>query len=287
MTQATIEKIAVIGAGIMGSGIAQTCATAGIQVTMIDISEEAVQRGLGNIKANLERQVKKEKISADTMKGILDHITVSIRYKDIRDLDMAIEAATENENLKFSILREVDTLLPKGRIIVSNTSSYSITKLGSVTSRPEWFMGMHFFNPVQVMELVEVIRGMRTSDECFETIYALAQRLGKKPVAVKNAPGFVVNRILCPMINEAIFAYQEGLAPADQIDSAMKLGTNMPVGPLELADIIGLDTLLTIMETFYQGFDDTKYRPVLLLKEMVDAGYLGRKSGRGFYTYDK
>ncbi|MGE5384377.1 MAG: 3-hydroxybutyryl-CoA dehydrogenase [Betaproteobacteria bacterium] len=281
-----INKIGVIGAGIMGSGISQVCAAGGLQVLMIDVSEAALQRGVAAITKSLERQVKKEKITAADQAATLARITTSLRYEDIADRDLVIEAATENEALKLKILREVDALLPPDRIMVTNTSSYSITKLAASTKHPERFMGMHFFNPVPVMELVEVVGGMRTSEACFATVHALAERLGKKPVAVKNSPGFVVNRILCPMINEAIFAFQEGLAPAEQIDSAMKLGTNMPVGPLELADIIGLDTLLTIMQTFYEGFEDTKYRPVLLLKEMVDAGFLGRKSGKGFYTYE-
>ena len=281
-----IQNIAVIGAGIMGSGITQTFAAAGFNVIMIDITESALQRGLNAIDSSLTRQVKKEKITAAQREATLARITTSTRYEEISSRDLAIEAATENEALKIKILQEIDKILAPGKIIVTNTSSYSITKLAAVTHRPENFMGMHFFNPVTVMDLVEVVRGMRTSDACFATVFALAEALGKKPIAIKNAPGFVVNRILCPMINEAIFAYQEGLAPVEQIDTAMKLGTNMPVGPLELADIIGLDTLLTIMETFYQGFDDTKYRPVLLLKEMVDAGYLGRKSGRGFYNYE-
>jgi len=280
-----ISKIGIIGAGIMGSGIAQVCATAGFEVIMVDISDTAVQRGLGAIEHSLARQLKKEKISEADKASTLSRIRTSLRYADLIGCEIAIEAATENETLKLNILRDLDALLPAETIIVTNTSSYSITKLAAVTQRPENFMGMHFFNPVPVMDLVEVVRGMRTSDACFNTVFSLAEALGKKPIAVKNSPGFVVNRLLIPMINEAIFAYQEGLAPAEQIDTAMKLGTNMPVGPLELADIIGLDTLLTIMHTFYEGFDDTKYRPVLLLKEMVDAGYLGRKSGRGFYTY--
>jgi 3-hydroxybutyryl-CoA dehydrogenase len=281
-----INKIGVIGAGIMGSGITQVCAVAGLDVLMIDVNEAATQRGLTAIGNSLARQVKKEKITEADRTAALSRIKTSLRYEDIADRDLVIEAATENEALKLKILRDIDALLPPESIVVSNTSSYSITKLAAATKHPERFMGMHFFNPVPVMELVEVVGGMRTSEACFATVHALAERLGKKPVAVKNSPGFVVNRILCPMINEAIFAFQEGLAPAEQIDSAMKLGTNMPVGPLELADIIGLDTLLTIMQTFYEGFEDTKYRPVLLLKEMVDAGFLGRKSGQGFYTYE-
>ncbi len=280
-----IKKIGVIGAGIMGSGIAQVCAVAGFDVLMVDISDVAIQRGLGAIDNSLARQVKKEKIGAADKAAAQSRIRTSLLYEDLVDRDLVIEAATENEALKLRILREIDALLPAESIMVTNTSSYSITKLAAVTRRPERFMGMHFFNPVPVMELVEIVGGMRSSPECFATVHALAERLGKKPIDVKNSPGFVVNRLLIPMINEAIFAYQEGLAPADQIDTAMKLGTNMPLGPLELADIIGLDTLLTIMQTFYEGFDDSKYRPVLLLKEMVDAGFLGRKSGRGFYTY--
>lgn len=281
-----IKNIAVIGAGIMGNGITQVCASAGVNVIMVDISEAAVKRGLSTITNNLARLVKKEKISAANMEAALAHIRISTSYEDIVDKQVVIESATENEELKFKIIRQIDGLLnPQGNI-VTNTSSISITKLAAVTQRPDRFMGMHFFNPPPLMELIELIRGMRTSDECFETIHQFAAKLGKIPIPVKNTPGFVVNRIICPMINEAIFALQEGLAPAEQIDSAMKLGTNMPVGPLALADIIGLDTLLTIMETFYHGFDDTKYRPVLLLKEMVEAGFLGRKTGRGFYTYE-
>lgn len=282
----SINTIAVVGAGIMGSGITQVCAVAGFDVLMIDVSDSAIQRGLASIENSLARQVKKEKITSADKDKALAHISTSLRYEDLAKRDLVIEAATENETLKLKILRDIDALLAPQGIIVTNTSSYSVTKLAGSVKRAELFMGMHFFNPVPVMQLIEVVRGMRTSDECFETVHALALQLGKTPIAVKNSPGFVVNRILCPMINEAIFAYQEGLAPAEQIDTAMKLGTNMPVGPLELADIIGLDTLLTIMQTFYEGFEDTKYRPVLLLKEMVDAGYLGRKSGRGFYTYE-
>lgn len=280
-----IKKIGVIGAGTMGSGISQVCASAGFDVLMIDVSDAALQRGLATIDNSLSRQVKKEKITEGNKRDTLARIQPTTDYALLADRDIVIESATENETLKLKILQQVDSQIKEDAIIVTNTSSISITKLASATTRPERFMGFHFFNPVPMMELVELIRGIGTDDACFATAYAFAEALGKRPVAVKNAPGFVVNRILCPMINEAIFAFQEGLATAEQIDTAMKLGTNMPLGPLELADVIGLDTMLKIMETFYHGFDDPKYRPALLLKEMVDAGYLGRKTGRGFYTY--
>lgn len=282
----TISTIAVVGAGIMGSGIAQTFAVAGLSVSLIDVSDSAVKRGLSTIESSLTRLVKKEKISEIDKTAALSRIVASTSDDEITAKDLVVESATENEALKLKLLHDIDTLLKPEGIIVTNTSSFSITRLAAATSRPDKFMGMHFFNPVPVMELVELVRGRRTSDACFETVFSLVERLGKKPIAVRNTPGFVVNRILCPMINEAIFAYQEGLAPVEQIDAAMKLGANMPVGPLELADIIGLDTLLNIMETFYKDFDDPKYRPALLLKEMVDAGCLGRKVGLGFYRYD-
>ncbi len=280
-----IEKIGVVGAGIMGSGIAQVCATAGLDVVMVDISDEATQRGLAAIDGSLARQVKKEKITAADKAAVMARIRTSLLYQDLADRDLVVEAATENEALKVKILRDIDMLLPAGAILATNTSSYSITRLAAATRRPEQFVGMHFFNPVPMMALVEVIGGMRSSPEALAAVQAMAERLGKTPVIVKNSPGFVVNRILVTMLNEAIYAYQEGLASAEQIDSAMKLGTNVPLGPLELADLIGLDTVLSIMNTFYNGFNDPKYRPAPLLKEMVDAGCLGRKTGKGFHNY--
>lgn len=280
-----IEKIGVVGAGIMGSGIAQVCATAGLDVVMVDISDEATQRGLAAIDGSLARQVKKEKITAADKAAIMARIRTSLLYQDLADRDLVVEAATENEALKVKILRDIDMLLPPSAILATNTSSYSITRLAAATRRPEQFVGMHFFNPVPMMALVEVIGGMRSSPEALAAVQAMAERLGKTPVIVKNSPGFVVNRILVTMLNEAIYAYQEGLASAEQIDSAMKLGTNVPLGPLELADLIGLDTVLSIMNTFYNGFNDPKYRPAPLLKEMVDAGCLGRKTGKGFHNY--
>ena len=281
----TINTIAVIGAGIMGSGIAQACATAGLKVLMIDVSDAALAHGVAAIEGSLGRQLKKDKITAADKDRAMSLITTSLRYEDIADKDLVIEAATENEALKLKILANIDACLNPDGIIVTNTSSYSITRLAAATKRPQQFMGMHFFNPVPMMELVEVIRGKATSDACFAAIQAMAVRVGKTPVPVANAPGFVVNRILFVMINEAVMALQESLATAEEIDLAMKLGCNMPLGPLALADVVGLDTTLHIMETLYHGFDDSKYRPALLLKEMVDAGFLGRKSGRGFYTY--
>jgi len=280
-----IQNIGVIGAGTMGNGIAQVCALAGVGVVMVDISTEAVERGLKTVAGSLDRMVKKEKISVADKDAALALIRGTTTYADLAGTDLVIEATTENEGLKLRILKEIDGIVPASTVIATNTSSISITKLAASVSSPSRFIGMHFFNPVPLMALVELIRGLQTSDETVAAVQAFATAIGKTPIAVKNSPGFVVNRLLCPMINEAIFALQEGLASAADIDEGMKLGCNHPIGPLALADLIGLDTMLAVMEVFYDGFNDPKYRPAPLLKEMVDAGYLGRKTGQGFYTY--
>ena len=282
-----IERVGVIGAGTMGNGIAQACATAGVDVVIVDVAQAAIDRGLAAIDTSLERLQKKEKITGDARKAALARIQGTTDYANLAATQLVIEAATENLELKLRILKQVDGLAGPGTIVASNTSSISITQLAAATSRPARFVGMHFFNPVPMMALVEVIRGLQTSDETVTAVRSFAERLGKTPVVVKNSPGFVVNRILCPMINEAIFALQEGLASAEDIDSGMRLGCNHPIGPLALADMIGLDVLLAVMNVFYADFNDPKYRPAPLLKEMVAAGYLGRKTKRGFYAYDK
>ncbi|MBL8452455.1 MAG: 3-hydroxybutyryl-CoA dehydrogenase [Zoogloea sp.] len=280
-----IQNIGVIGAGTMGNGIAQVCALSGVSVVMVDVTAEAVERGIKTVSGSLDRMVKKEKISEADKAAALARIKGTTAYADLAGTDLVIEAATENEGLKLRILKEIDSIVPATTVIATNTSSISITKLAAAVSTPSRFIGMHFFNPVPLMALVELIRGLQTSDETVASVQAFASAIGKTPIAIKNSPGFVVNRLLCPMINEAIFALQEGLASAADIDEGMKLGCNHPIGPLALADLIGLDTMLAVMEVFYDGFNDPKYRPAPLLREMVDAGYLGRKSGQGFYTY--
>ena len=280
-----IQTVGIIGAGTMGNGIAQACATSGINVVMVDISEAAVQKGLATVAGSLDRLIKKEKISAADKEAALAKIKVSTDYSALKAAQLVIEAATENEALKVKILQEVDALVGPEVLIASNTSSISITKLAAVTGRADKFIGMHFFNPVPMMALVEVIRGLQTSDATHAAVQALAQHLGKTPITVKNGPGFVVNRVLIPMINEAFFVLAEGLATAEDIDAGMKLGCNHPIGPLALADMVGLDVCLAVMNVFLEQFGDSKYRPCPLLKEYVAAGRLGRKTGQGVYTY--
>ena len=281
----SIKTIGIIGAGTMGNGIAQSCAMSGFATVMLDINDAALGKGMATISKSLDRLIKKEKVTEEEKSAIVGRIKTTTDMNDMSCVDLVIEAATENEGLKLKIIRDVEKVIAPQTIIASNTSSISITHMAAATSRPDRFVGLHFFNPVPVMALVEIIRGLQTSDETHARVESLAQALGKYPITVKNNPGFVVNRILCPMINEAIFAFSEGLASAEAIDEGMKLGCNHPIGPLALADMVGLDTLLAVMQVFYEGFDDSKYRPAPLLKEMVGAGYLGRKSGRGFYTY--
>ena len=278
-------KIGIIGAGTMGNGIAQACAVAGLDVVMVDIADDAVTRGLATVGGSLDRLLKKEKITAADKNAALARIKGTSRYDDLKGCDLVIEAATENEELKLKILKKTDELVRPEVVVATNTSSISITRLAAATSRPDKFIGMHFFNPVPMMSLVEVIRGHLTADATVDAVAAFAKSLGKTPIVVRNSPGFVVNRILCPMLNEAILALQEGLATAEDIDNGMKLGCSHPIGPLALCDMVGLDVLLAVMEVFYRDFNDPKYRPALLLKEMVAAGHIGRKSGRGFYTY--
>ena len=281
----SITTVGIIGAGTMGNGIAQACAVSGINVVMIDISEASVAKGIATVSGSLDRLVKKEKITLADKEATMARIKGSTNYDDLKAAQLVIEAATENYDLKVKILKQIDALVAPEVIVASNTSSISITKLAAVTSRADRFIGMHFFNPVPMMALVEVIRGLQTSDATHDAVHAMAKVLGKSPITVKNAPGFVVNRILIPMINEALFVLAEGLATAEDIDAGMKLGCNQPIGPLALADMIGLDVCLAVMEVFLSEYGDSKYRPCPLLKEMVAAGRLGRKSGQGIYTY--
>lgn len=280
-----IKTIGVIGAGTMGSGIAQAFSAKGFSVILQDVSNAALEKGVATISNSLDRLIKKGVATADEKVQTLKHISSTTNVADLAKADLVIEAATENESVKIKILQGVEAVLRPETIIATNTSSLSITKLAAATKRPDKMVGMHFFNPVPMMALVEIIRGLQTSEATIDAVTELAKALGKTPIGVKNSAGFVVNRILCPMINEAIFVYSEGLASAAEIDEGMKLGCNHPIGPLALADLIGLDVLLAVMDVLYRAFEDPKYRAAPLLKEMVDAGYLGRKSGRGFYTY--
>lgn len=280
-----LQNIGVIGAGTMGNGIAQVCALAGFNVTLIDISENALQKALATVSKNLDRQVSKDTLTQEQKLAALDKIRTSTDYSSLQNAQLVIEAATENLDLKLRVLQQIAAQVSTECVIASNTSSLSITQLAASVSEPERFIGLHFFNPVPVMGLIEVIRGLQTSDATHALALDMATTLGKTAITAGNRPGFVVNRILVPMINEAILVFQEGLASADDIDAGMRLGCNQPIGPLALADLIGLDTVLAILEAFYDGFNDSKYRPAPLLKEMVAAGYLGRKTGRGFHAY--
>lgn len=281
----SIERIAVIGAGTMGNGIAQVCAVAGYQVLLIDVSDAALERGMATLSKNLERQVSKGTLEAEKAAAASGRIRTSTDYADLREVQLLIEAATENLELKQRILQQAAANVSSACLIATNTSSLSVTQLAASIEHPERFIGVHFFNPVPMMVLVEIIRGLQTDDSSYAQALVVTEKLGKTPITAGNRPGFVVNRILLPMINEAIFVRQEGLASAEDIDTGMRLGCNQPIGPLALADLIGLDTVLAIMEAFVDGFNDSKYRPAPLLREMVAAGYLGRKSGRGFFTY--
>jgi 3-hydroxybutyryl-CoA dehydrogenase len=281
----SITTVGVIGAGTMGNGIAQAFAVAGYPVTMTDVGQAQVDRGLKSIDTSLERLVKREKMTAPDKAAAVGRITTATDLSALKGCDLVIEAATENLDLKLKIFAQIDDIAKPDAIIATNTSSISITRLAAATKRPQQVIGMHFFNPVPMLALVELIRGLQTAEATYTAADAIARKIGKTPVKVKNSPGFVVNRMLCPMINEAIFALGEGLATAQEIDDAMKLGCNHPIGPLALCDLVGLDVELAVMNVLYEGFKDSKYRPAPLLVEMVEAGYLGRKAGRGFYTY--
>jgi 3-hydroxybutyryl-CoA dehydrogenase len=281
-----IQTIMVVGAGQMGSGIAQVAAQAGFRVILNDIQREFVDRGRQTIENNLSRSVEKGKMSAEDKEAVLSRLTLSVDLADGRDADFVVEAVTENMGVKAEIFRKLDEICPAHTVLASNTSSLPITEIAAVTKRPEKVIGMHFMNPVPVMKLVEIIRGLQTADEVYQLTEDLARQMGKVPVSVNDFPGFVSNRVLMPMINEAIYCVYEGVAEPEAIDEVMKLGMNHPMGPLTLADFIGLDTCLYIMEVLYEGFGDSKYRPCPLLRKYVKAGWLGRKSGRGFYVYN-
>ncbi len=282
-----VEKLIVIGAGQMGNGIAQVAAQAGLQVILNDIKEEYAQRGLHNILRNLQRNVEKGRITEQERDRVMGQIRLSSSLTDAGDADMAIEAATENMNIKRQVFQQLDQILPAHAILATNTSSLPITELASVTKRASQVIGMHFMNPVPIMKLVEIIRGLATSNEVYQTVHDLAVSMDKVAVEVNDFPGFVSNRVLLPMINEAIYCVYEGVASPESVDQVMHLGMNHPMGPLALADFIGLDTCLAIMEVLYEGFGDSKYRPCPLLRKYVKAGWLGRKTGRGFYLYDQ
>ena len=281
-----IKKIGVVGAGQMGNGITQVAAASGFQVVMFDIASASLDKGLGTIAGSCDRLIKKAAMTEDQKKDLLSKIKATTQLKDLADCDFVVEAATENIELKLNLFKQLDEIVKKEAILATNTSSISITKIASATKRPEKVAGMHFMNPVPLMKLVEGIKGLQTSDETFQTTKALSEKLGKVFVeSVKDMPGFIVNRILMPMINEAVYTLHEGIASVDSIDQAMKLGTNQPMGPLTLADFIGLDTCLAIMNVLHEGLGDSKYRPCPLLVKYVEAGWLGKKAGRGFYNY--
>jgi len=280
-----IQSVGIIGAGTMGNGIAQVCAVAGLDVVMIDMNDAAVQRGIEQINTSLDRLIKKTVLTVAAKEIVQQKIKGSTSYNDLAGLSIIIEAATENQAIKEKILQQIDEIVSPETIIATNTSSLSITKLAALNSNPARFIGMHFFNPPPLMALVEVIRGLQTSNATHDAVIEMAKYIGKEPITVKNSPGFVVNRILLPMINEAFFVLAEGLASPEDIDAGMKLGCNQPIGPLALADLIGLDTCLAVMQVYFENFSDSKYRPCPLLQELVAAGYLGRKTGRGVYQY--
>ena len=282
----TIQKVMVIGAGQMGAGIAQVCAQAGFAVKLNDREEQFYNRGIQTITKNLSRNVEKGRMSEEEKQTVLNNITKSLSIDDANDVDIVIEAAVENMEIKQSIFKQLDEIAPKHTILATNTSSLPITEIAAATNRPEQVIGMHFMNPVPVMKLVEIIRGLATTDEVYAAIEEMTKKLSKVPVEVNDFPGFVANRILMPMINEAIYTLYEGVATKEAIDDVMKLGMNHPMGPLQLADFIGLDTCLYIMEILHEGFGDSKYRPCPLLRKYVKAGWLGKKSGRGFYIYE-
>ncbi|QIB03772.1 3-hydroxybutyryl-CoA dehydrogenase [Pseudomonas frederiksbergensis] len=281
----TKQKIGILGAGTMGSGISQVFAVNGFDVALIDISAAALERAINTVEKSLDRLLSKEKITAQQKNDALSKIKIGQDLASLADCDVVIEAATEDLELKLALMAQLDAIVRPEAILATNTSSISITRLASATSRPERVVGLHFFNPVPLMALVEVISGLQTSEAASSSMDALAKEVGKTPVKVKNSPGFVVNRLLCPMLNEAVFALSENLATASEIDEAMKLGANHPIGPLALCDMIGLDVQLAVMQVLFESYKDSKYRPAPLLVEMVEAGYLGRKTGRGFYRY--
>jgi 3-hydroxybutyryl-CoA dehydrogenase len=285
MSHESIQTVGILGAGTMGNGIAHVFARSGYNVILRDIEKRLLDRGLDTISKNLDREVKKGKIAEPDKAAVLARIDATTDISKLANADFIVEAVPEQLDLKIRVLKEADAALPPGVILASNTSSISITQLAAQTTRPARFIGMHFMNPVPVMVLVEVIRGLATSDDAFQTTMALCERLGKKPVAVNDAPGFVSNRVLMPLINEAAFAVMEGVATPEAVDAVMKLGMNHPMGPLELADFIGLDVCVNILDVLFKGFGDSKYRACPLLRKYVAAGWLGRKSGRGFYNY--